>query len=692
MDSGVVDVIAIGTAAPERYEPGVLHESIGEATYNAPFVAPATGDATWRVNPNTDGQMSGSVHRVGNQFVGRVPYDLSPARSFAPAKVEATPQTDPPTWVDSDSDGYLAEKKALAVLCPASIFTGRCRLYVQAVYGQHTYEYAGHKVSRTPALPQIVSSTGAAPALLFNSYKESADEIAPDVLVDTSSGVWLDPETGRHWLFCPVSGGRLMVYPMRSIKCAEELRSQLITVGEPWAVTSLNDADRRRLESYILASALPYSPAGIIATGAVISSSYSMAYGWHWNFTGLTADVVVNGTFDQGGINSAMVSTHYRLQVGHSVIDGVDAWTADQTVIEGPVQWSVYRSMWTIAEPDYTNYALVKSTPKNTSVFACDAPFYCFYVGDELKVCRVNVTLNPAVAASRVMSDRYCISSTPYSNIEHATVGELDGFMEESPGESATYVASFSCGNETVSGLYAGRTVTRNRYDLTDKVPQEDSIFEVGFGWGSFMTTTLDVGYPFADGTWPQTEYMTGQFDNSFTGKYYYKLSSVVHTDAYSSSATLVVPFYDSQAIYMQGTTLKTISSSGNVQLYDAGLYGFEYKRITKITTPDRPSIVKYSWNNGGGPSGAIPIDLTSVSNYSETSTIYSKLVCVAGAVDATFSHIAEFRDNAADFVGAGYYTLSSANVDNPVVIAHGIIDPIGIESAPAVPVLVGCC
>lgn len=683
MDSGIVDVLAIGSAAPQRYLPGILYESSGVAAYNAPFVDPPDGSTDWRLNPNPTGQISGSVVKSGGGFVGKVPYDANPARSFKPVLRPVSPATDPATYEDNPADEALAAKKALAVLCPPSIFTGRCRLYIQAVYGQHLNEYRGSVATGSPPLPTIVSETSAAPALRFDAYRKSSDPAGITVLVDTSCGVWLDPATGKHWLLNP-TGSQLMVYPLIASKCGESLRKYLVTIDPPRGIEPLNDADRAHLEAYILASCLPYDAQKIVASGAVTGSVYSMSYGWHWNWSGTRADVVVNNTFDQADGNGAMRSTHYRITVTHSVVDGADQWDALQTTIEGPTDWAVYRAHWTIAEPNYSGYTLEKSTPKNSIVFAGDAPFYCFYLGDELQTCRVNVAFNTGNPA-QVIEDN-CFGA----NCE--TMGLTEGSRTTITAGGDYYSATFTCGGASTPSLPVGRTI---QYPNVTEVKNKRTYgFRPGFGSSGHGQRNFEISDYYGNGRHIITESSTLNDDRK-TMIMSLDTSVTVKREEFSSRATVVIPFYDSEAVYLESVTSQgTYYITNTTYHYQHTMLGVVGAFIVRNTTSLQPGGYDLAKFNGAfaadgleevGIEQIVPENVYTVTHNNQ------QLVCHAGIVPATFSHINELHNNLLDEVGAGFYTLSSADMQSPVVIASGHIEAVGTNGHnPTAPVLVG--
>src|ERR1019366_526430 len=99
----------------------------------------------WRKNPGAGntGQVSGELDIGPTKTVyvnigptksanikGRVPLDIHPAESFHNGTIADTSVT-PQGTKDDPADMNLALKKVCATSCPASVFTGKTRLYVQ---------------------------------------------------------------------------------------------------------------------------------------------------------------------------------------------------------------------------------------------------------------------------------------------------------------------------------------------------------------------------------------------------------------------------------------------------------------------------------------------------------------------------------------------------------------------------------
>lgn len=672
MDSGLVRLFNIASANPDRFLAGVRYDAGRAIAYNAPFL-PVDGE-DYLAHEDATGQLSGVVAYT-SRFAGKLYED---AKSFAPVAVEGVP---------SSEDETLAAKKTLAVLCPPSIFTGRCRLYVQAIYGRHLYEYSGAgALKATDTLPTLVNDTSAAPALLIAPRTRTVSGTTyADLLLDTSCGVHLDTQTGRHWLFKPSTDGSIYAYPLISSDCGERLRSQLVPSDD-----GLDADDRANLEAYILAYCKPSVDRGVLIGDLADAGTFSMGYGWHWNITGLVADLVKNETYEQDFTNSAMRSTHYRMTVTRNVDEetGAVTWSAAVAVIEGPSNWSVARGSWCIAGPDYADMVLIKTTPRNSTRFVCDAPFYAFYKGDEVQVCRATVTFKSPGLPTREMSTRFAGSIAYQANdITYTTLGELDGYLEESPNSGTSFKATFTCGDQTTGELYEGYTRTGRRYEVDNKVLLGFTLLTTDV---FFTSETLEYGYPDILGAWSTVTYVRNQ-SAYYSGQYSYDLTDTLFSEVHSGLAIIVVPFYDSEAVYMRHNVGYTRTDTGDVDHMDASIAGGDWQTKTIVNVYDPPlsshdeDVRKFNWNDAGTGGTGHTVSSTAPVNTTQdvTTTTVEQCLGKAGAVIATFTNVSDFHNNALDSVEANFGTRSGTSSATPVVVAPNYIASIGIDDAP---------
>lgn len=699
MDSGVVDVGSIAEFGLQTYAPGTLYETAHVAAYNAGFVLPESGlPPRLKDTPGTSaGQFSGILTKA-TRFAGRVPVDGQIAMSFEQGKISDF-QT-PPTWIRNTRDETLKAKKTIAVLCPASMFTGRCRLWVQAMYGAFLYD--GPDSAQVAQMPYALTFTGTSqPALVVtNRNKRTADEIESgvsfaDVTVTTGSGVHLDPATGKHWLFCFTAGAK--VYPLIAPKAIERLRQYLITTNPPDGIEALSDDDREHLEAYILSKSLPNGDTSIAGTA---SSPFSMGYSWHWNWDGLVADAVVSEQYEQTYPAGAMRSTWYRITM--TLTDG--AWSVLQTTVEGPTDWAVSRAYWTITEPNYGTFQADKITPKFSNLFACDAPVYVFYRRNEIQVCRVSLVSNAPGADTRETSPNFSNSATPFTGdrAPRRTLGLGGGHLLDRRTDSSYWSATFTAGTVSLGPLYLGRTETNWKETISEKVPGS---WFTGFGGyivPALSTESISYGPPLVDLTildynYAQFTFVGGTVDDEDQSQQVtYTHSRGDESVVYASRATMAVPFYDAEAIYVEGYGEQVSTWQPQVSSYTTQVFGFIYVQRTLFTPTGSPQLIleKTAWR-GTGFTESAPGSLQVNSETNETIVTNTQtvdgsfLVGHPGEVAATFTNLSQFHNNALESVDAPMYTLTGTRDD--LALATGNIEPVGMPATnPDAPVIVG--
>lgn len=681
MDSGVVEIVG------PNYGDGTLTETTRALVYNTPFI-PTDPVSNWRVSPNATGQVSGTVESKQG-FTGRVPYDLQRARSFAAGTVQAGE-----SWSRIEDDAVLLGKKNVAIGCPPSIFTGRCRLWVQAMYGRPTYGGDGlndaggaGSSGSAQAYPTLASPTGAAPAIIVRARTGTAE-----LTINTSTGVYLDTATGKHWLFKPTLTA-VEIYPLVASGCGESLRKHLK------ADSTLTAEDKEHLEAYILSLCRP-DVAGVTSTSVSLPAAYSMGYGWHWNWTGLLADMVVTEPFIQTIVASAMRSTHYRLSITYA--DGI--WTASKIEVESAKDWAVDRLYWTITEPLWADRAAAKTTPRYTDLFACDAPFYAFYVRDTLKVCRVTVTLQPTAVTNTTLSDPTFAPSTPIDT-DYNTLGMLGGYTETMTGTGGYYEASFAIGSENYFGLSRNKSRSGTRREIRDKVLTGlytggfTDYFNYTFGGGySFY-----YGYPLPGSVFASVFLYAINHYGYYAGvDYHYETCNFATNDV--GIATVIVPLNDAEAVFMSASITRTSVRTNRIdQLWKAGDVNWVERAYPETeagvwggrTDVDwiGPDYLTYIYHRRGSPyfdtltSTATPADLTTA----ESTSTRNDLVCRAGAVPATFGNLSDFHNESFEVVAQMYQAYSSTSTDNPAVVSPTRITAVGVNGADvASPVFVG--
>lgn len=716
MDSGFVEGYSLGASG---YAPCVLYETSSVAAYSANFV-PTDPVTEWRVGSPSligdKGQVSGILTINKDSIRGKIPYDMGPARSFYPNR--AVDPFDKNKTVPNPKDETLAYKKAIAVFCPASIFTGKCRLYVQALYGRFLHTVSGFDMGDGPVLSLDDANPGAAPALLIQSYlKGKATDPSPaDITLNTSTGVYLDKTTGKHWLFKIRNGGAVWVYPLIGSAAAESVRSKLITEGAnvvPAVVASLTDEDREHLETSILSTCRPDGNNIMVASGGISGEAYSLGYGWHWNWDGTATDIVLNGSTT----DLKMSSTHYRGTVvpTRDVNGVITGWTASKSVVEGPKTWALERLNWCLVEPLWSRRTLVKSTPKVAALHDCDAPFYVFYNRNELKVCRVKLVSTPGSPVTYEWSPP---NFTSAASLEVAdvtsfqTMGMLGGEAKRYESYSSYWNFEIKVGSTSVSGMTLGQAKYGTRYELMDK--KMTGTTSGGFSdfrdYYLYGTNTFYFGYPDELGVYMSTN-ERGVYYSGFVMGITYAVEMSQYSEIYSSTATLIVPFNDAEAIFVQAyqskTALNQFITRENWECYSSasGIWAellYPVRQTGVLPYPSGPpdvaekgnEYIKYSNHNHGtiNGNGFVSSDFPGNRFTTTVPLDHKKLHCNAGAVDATFSGYG-FHDNSSGFeeIAALYEVTSGTRTSLPSVHAVGRINPVGLNGHDAAkPIFVG--
>lgn len=697
MDSGVIEanyrIIGDGIIDPISYLPGVLYKPSAALAYDAAFTEP---EGNFLLNPgNTSaGQFSGRL-TAGARHKGAVQVSGNPV-SFTPGMIlNGMP---PPGFISNPEDGRLFQKKLAARLCPASMFTGKCRLYVQALYGAPLYGTDTDGNPTDKAKPQMIeASFTRVPSLILMPYRRLGDTTAYDSLgIGTSTGVYLHPATGKHFLVDPIIGAygaNVYIYPLIGSTCAEAQRKYLIS-------GKLNAQDAEHLEAYILSTCLPDMANKVTLEAQTITLGGGMGYGWHWNWSGTTADIVISTPYVQreslGIAYMGMESTHHRLSLNVTYSQEVGfTFSITQSVPEEKKQWAVKRAHWCMTQPDW-GAGQLKVTSKRSDPISCDAPFYAFYIRDELKVCRVTVSLttrtNLIESESRVWNRGY--------GYVGGTEGPDSGFFSSKVQSTDIEVGGFTCGGAGITGITRIEVHTDTRKDVSNKSWDGDFGDYYATAGGDIPTTTpitlqwFETGYALPAGGGYAVTWVYAYSKSGTSWNFNYSYSESIVNVVKQSFAEIVIPMFDAEAIFMrkEEQTTTTVESSTKWSRTSVGGYANNWFPRTTFTVPP-PQTGYNRWNIGYDVGGAQYIGDTpdtSVPDPVTTTTSDGKLYCHAGTVDATFPGFDDFHDNDLESVAAKYNILTSAGTST-VVIGPGYIDPdIGISDAPAHPVIVG--
>lgn len=322
MDSGVVDLLSVSPYNPLTLAPAPLYYGSAQRAYFA-----------------------------ANKLLGKI----------VPPSVNAP--NPPPEFSPGLSFGSkgndLVGKKDAAAKCPASMFTGKARLYAQALYGGDLRDWKWTLDIPLGLSPRIVHDNGA--------------------VLHTSCGVYRD-DKNTHWI--------IAIHP-DGIRITKLVRDSRVDALVPLLSDPAMAADYDKIEAYILAYSPPSSTMTFILDVSV-PETQMLGYGWKFNWDGDKADIIQH--FEGFPTHS---STHYRFTffrdsalVGPNNTPEQEAlrWTATLSTVSGPHTWHNSKYSQVIANPDWLTNTLSLFGTRSGGIVAGNPPVYCFYKRNTLEI------------------------------------------------------------------------------------------------------------------------------------------------------------------------------------------------------------------------------------------------------------------------------------------------------------------
>ena len=274
------EYIRIAGGTPEAYlETGQLNWSfhgLGD-----PLWAEA---ATWKfMDIPTSSAYLGKIV-AGGPEVGKQKNDpalvegqYSLAIGYPRSKSESAPERETKDKkTEADYKDSTLSKKGIMSMYPASIFSGKMRLFMQSIYGAKEPE-------KKEDLPFIFDPNDIVPVGMFKDKKGGGMlRIRPE-----SMGIFTAPDN-TYWLLDINSGpGKVLVNKVNADKVAGLVKSLS------------NGADRTKTEAYIFANSYIEIPIEqskqLWANGSFqMAPGSELAYGWKWNIDGSKASIVVH--------------------------------------------------------------------------------------------------------------------------------------------------------------------------------------------------------------------------------------------------------------------------------------------------------------------------------------------------------------------------------------------------------------
>ena len=633
MDSGIVDLINIHPGHPNFSLPGIIYQT----DYVAEHVDAATG---------------------------------SEARAVGCGKIRTSDATGPivPNGAESVSI-KSGGTKAIADSTPSSMFTGKTRLYVQALYG-----------STWSALMLMPGFEGR-PTLVISA---SEDE---NFTLMTSTGVYTSA-TKEHYMIWPNSASAT-ICKMKTTAAAEKFRKFILPLSP------LAEADKERIEAYILSQSIP-DEATTQTVSYETTPTEALGYGFHFNYDGTACDIVdIKEVYIESQVEWGFRSTHYRLKFSEA--NGV--FSVSREVVYGPNDWSVNMNTNVIACPTWTGY-LQKQGQKLAGSRSADqiGRVYAYYMKNTLKTIDVTITKEVDAGDERTCDPPYFGGTSPISAGTRVLVEEVSASTELRTGQTSSSVV-FSCGGTMIGGDDYAAGV--NKLDMqwhhrdVSEVPYNTTVLK-----NQIPGVTLPYGKPILDLTYSdgavtacsfsyeQGEHPPGGVDatlahissKAWANRWVRVTDS--HTEVTSWRTAVIIPYYDAEAAYLyaqrndtkSGTrgTFATSTGTGGGHYDPLVRFGLDYS-ITYVTNVSgSPQIIQGPFGYRAyqvftNPSVWATITMDGVTNGTtpineSTYTDNATLVCSNGAFDCTLPSIERFFAPATIAVEQTYATRTSLN------------------------------
>lgn len=412
MDSGVVDLLSASFLHNNTYDDssGVLYRTAYVQQVVAGPVGGITGPVIGEIKPP--------------KSAGTAPDNGTPAKSF----------------IASEEKGSPYDKKRLTAIVPPSIFTGKMRMYVQALYGRHDHA----------EMLQLPTDGGGRPPMLYMDWsKKFGTEENPVtgsvVAIDTNCGIHTDTTTGVHTLIC-INGTQATLYKLNPSRCAKKLRKSMLDPATP-------NGDKVRIESYILSESKPDITSKVTLDIGGYAPRYSFGYGWHFNYAGTCCDMVDTIV----GYSGENVSTHYRLTFSK---DAFGTWSVEYEIVEGPTAWKNYRHQHVIAYPHWSYDGLQKFGINSGVQPFGNAPFYAFYIRQgfsDMDTGSLSATMGSELMVSRYSATESTVPKGATKTPAYMNHGQGNYVFGSDPFDYRNWQAhdislySVSCGSASVS-------------------------------------------------------------------------------------------------------------------------------------------------------------------------------------------------------------------------------------------------
>lgn len=508
-------------------------------------------------------------------------------------------ERDPETMKWPESTGLHA-KKVLTGQVPASLFSGKLRLFVQARYGGALMRASDNKPlldgwapKFLPGSPPMIEVTGAA-------------------VISTSSGLYT-ADDGTYWLITMDS--TVLIHRVALTDCGRAVMEKL---AELEADAPLPRAKRAEYEAYALSDAtIDKKMTFTLQNVATVSP---LAYGWKWNWNGSKASVI---SVDPKGAGDNTWWSTSRHDVAFNRNSKKDVSNIEDPILAERARWSMSSSASPTGEfsiqwghaavwaPLWSEMQQFRVSGNNQFIVAKpgSGPIYGWYDNNDNFVT-VDHTLVAATGLEVHDTDPRGWSpcgaypgmnySREYSerNVGHTVTWTLPNGVVSA---NTSFSENYTDGTDVADGgEYNGPTQW-----LVDNSLDPAGVFSDGFQNGRSQGTTAPTGcgleiqpilnesnaaYDTAEAQYFHDQTVSG-IDYEFLGGYYQKRNRVQKSESGSRQQggmlALVIPFLDCEAAYVFEHKRKITTPTGRQANYGYVKASIHVYRYTETVGPN---------------------------------------------------------------------------------------------------------
>lgn len=535
LESGFYDLRSYARCAELTYKPALLKYNARIAAYEASAPSP-----NW-----WQGQIK--IPKTVSEVVGEALVDGQESLSVGCTAKLDTVIALPPCEKTYSNGGYcdpekIFKKKLAQGACPASKFSGKLRLYVQALYGSKRTDY---RVLTNPLTGAVMDYDSLIiKAVMDVGGTETVTEYTLSSQFSKANGIFT---TDDYRYFLIEAGTFVRYYPLRISPQAEKLRALLV------ANPTLTAAEVKRIEAYILSTAV-VDMTQSKASGALTPTGQPFYYGWHWSSDGKSGEAVCH---EEDNANMRYTARHYRLQIIYVAVE--DTFYHQLTVQASNYWWTVNTGHVVYKPLPYTGQMIAIPMVPNTDGQFSGNPG----VGSFSATIHVYRDENDAIVPVTVVNSTTTRNDTELVNVDHPN-SETQGCATDSILDFRNIIyngvqgtRSLSVGGDTLSVEYRGTDAEAEVWSSLGNLvaPIWTSMRTVGGAWYPANTcagVTLET-YLLSTGYFGPS--ISGPTGIAFEGPFSHTVDGVTYTDCYRVYV-MVVNGYSrvySQEIYPDG-------------------------------------------------------------------------------------------------------------------------------------------